>query len=125
MSFEISGCKFFHLPIGNAAGPANTSNPFVSEPASRPAVSGVFNHKGFVAVRRDSGLISHAVNRLDAMQQPFARRPKFYFFNQSKQFNPFAVEALSGLFSWFILCHDDNSPGNELKAKSSEIRKLF
>jgi hypothetical protein len=60
-------------------------------------------------VRRDPGLISHAVNCLDPVQQPFTRRPEFYFFNQSKQFNPFAVEAFSRLFSWFFLCHDVNS----------------
>jgi hypothetical protein len=108
MSFKISGGIFFHLPIGNTAGPANAPKPFVSEPASRPAVSGVFNHKGFVTVRRDAGLIPYAVNRLNSMQQPFARRPEFYFFNESKQFNPFTVVALSGLFSWFILCHDVN-----------------
>ena len=118
MSFKISGCKFFHLPIGNTAGPANTSNPFVSEPTCCPAVSGVFDYKGFVTVRRDPGLISHAVNRLNSMQQPFARRPEFYFFNESKQFNPFTVVALSGLFSWFILCHDVKSPGNGLEAGS-------
>src|SRR5210317_603447 len=110
MSFKISGCKFFHLPIGNTAGPANTSNPFVSEPTRRPAVSGVFDHKGFVTVSRDAGLISHAVNRLNSMQQPFARRPEFYFFNESKQFNPLTVVAFSRLFSWFFLCHDVNSP---------------
>ena len=111
MSFKNGGCIFFHLPIGNAAGPANAPKPFVSEPASRPAVSGVFYHKGFVTVRRDPGLISHSVNCLDPMQQPFAGRPEFYFLNQSKQFNPFAIESFSGLFSWFILCHDVKSPG--------------
>ena len=76
-------------------------------------------------MRRDPGLISHAVNRLNSMQQPFARRPEFYFFNEPKQFNPFAIEALSRLFSWFFLCHDVKSPGNGLEAKSSEIRELF
>ena len=57
-------------------------------------------------MRRDPGLISQAVDGLDPMQQPFTRRPEFYFFNQSKQFNPFTVEAFSRLFSWFFLCHD-------------------
>ena len=108
MSFKIGGCKFLHLPVGNTAGPANTSNPFVSEPTRRPTVSGILDHKGFVTVRRDAGLISYAVNCLDPVQQPFTRRPEFYFFNESKQFNPFAIEAFSRLFSWFFLCHDVN-----------------
>ena len=103
MTFKIGGRIFFHLPIGNAAGPAHSLKPFVSEPACRPAVSGISNHKGFIAVGQNPGLISDSVNRLNTMQQTFARRPEFYFFNQSKQFNPFAIEALSGLFSWFIL----------------------
>ena len=112
MSFKISGWIFFHLPVGNAAGPANAPKPFVSEPACRPAVSGVFNHKGFVAVGYDPGLISDSINRLNSVQQPFARRPEFYFFNEPKQFNPFAVEAFSRLFSCFFLCHVVKSPGN-------------
>ena len=106
MAFKIGGCVFFHLPIGNATGPAHSFKPFVSEPACRPAVSGIFNHKGFVAVGYDPGLISDSVNRLDSMQQPFARRPEFNFFNESEKFNPFSIEALHRLFSWFLVCHD-------------------
>ena len=106
MTFKIGGCVFFHLPIGNTTGAAHSPKPFVSEPACRPAVSGVFNHKGFVAVSCNPGLISDSVNRLNSMQQPFARRPEFNFFNESKEFNPFAIEAFSGLFNWFLLCHD-------------------
>ena len=118
MSFKISGREFFHLPFGNATVPAHAPKPFVSQPACRPAVSGVFNHKGFVAVGCDPGLVSDAVNRLNSMQQPFARRPELYFFNESKKFNPFAIETFSGLFSWFLLSHDIKSPGNGLEAGS-------
>jgi hypothetical protein len=114
MSFKISGREFFHLPFGNATVPAHAPKPFVSQPARRPAVSGIFNHKGFVAVGCDSRLISDSVNRLNSVQQPFARRPELYFFNESKKFNPFAIEAFSGLFSWFLLSHDIKSPGNGL-----------
>jgi len=110
MSFKIGGIVFFHLPIGNAASPAHALKPFVSKPARGPAISGIFNHKGFVAVGYDPGLISDPVNGLNSMQQPFARGPEFYFFNEPKKFNPFAIEAFSGLFSWFILCHCLKSP---------------
>ena len=112
MTFKIGGRIFFHLPIGNAAGPAHSLKPFVSEPACRPAVSGISNHKGFIAVGCDPGLVSDSVNRLNSMQQPFARRPEFNFFNKSKKLNPFAIEAFSGLFSWFLLCHDIKPPGD-------------
>jgi hypothetical protein len=114
MSFKISGREFFHLPFGNATVPAHAPKPFVSQPARRPAVSGIFNHKGFVAVGCDPGLVSDSVNRLNTMQQPFARRPKLYFFNESKKFNPFAIEAFSRFFSWFLLSHNSKSLGNGL-----------
>jgi len=117
MSFKIGGIVFFHLPIGNAASPAHALKPFVSKPARGPAISGIFNHKGFVAVGYDPGLISDSVNGLNSMQQPFARRPEFYFFNEPKKFNPFAIEAFSGLFSWFILCHDINPSNDGLKKR--------
>ena len=50
MTLKIGGRVFFDLPIGDATRPAHALKPFVSEPAGRPAVSRVFNHKGFVAV---------------------------------------------------------------------------
>ncbi len=106
MAFKISRRVLFHLPIGNTTGPTRALEPFVSEPACRPAVSGVSNHKGFVAVGCDPGLITDTVNRLNPVQQPFARRPEFYFFNESKKFNPFAIVSLHGRFSWFLLCHN-------------------
>ena len=112
MSFKISGREFFHLPFGNATVPAHAPKPLVSQPSRRPAVSGIFNHKGFVAVGCDSRLTSDAVNRLNSMQQPFARRPELYFFNESKKFNPFAIEAFSGFFSWLLLSHNIKSPGD-------------
>jgi len=102
VAFKKGGCVFFHLPIGYTTGAAHALKPFVSDPARRPAVSGVFNHKGFVAVSCNPGLISDSVNRLNSMQQTFARRPEFYFFDESKKFNPFAIKALS----WFLFCHD-------------------
>ena len=108
----MGGIVFFNLPIWNAAGPAHALEPFVSEPACRPAVSGVPNHKGFIAMGYDPGLISDSVNGLNSMQQPFARRPEFYLFNESEKFNPFTIKAFSRLFSWFLLCHDIKSPSN-------------
>ena len=110
MTFKIGGCVFFHLPIGNATSPTHALKPFVSEPACRPAVSGISNHKSLVAVSYDPGLISDSVNRLNSMQQPFARRPEFYFFDESKKFNPFAIEAFSRFFCRFLLCHNLKSP---------------
>jgi hypothetical protein len=55
------------------------------------------------------GLISDTVDRFYSTQQSFARRPEFYFFDESKKFNPFAIEAFSGL----LLCHDFKSPGDD------------
>ena len=114
MTLKIGGRVFFDLPIGDATRPAHALKPFVSEPACRPAVSRVFNHKGFVAVGYDPGLISHPVNRFNSMQQPCARRPEFYFFNEPEKFNPFAIEAFGRLFCWFFLFHS---------IKASEINK--
>ena len=113
MTFKIGGRVFFHLPIGNAAGPAHALKPFVSKPTCRPAVSGISNHKGFIAVGQDPRLISDSVNRLNSMQQPFARWPELNFFNQSKKFNPFAIKAFGGLFSWFLPSHDIKPPGDD------------
>ena len=106
MAFKIGRGVFFHLPIRDPTGPAYPSEPFVSEPACRPAIPGVSDHKGFVTVGCDPGLIANSVNRLNSMQQPFARRPELYFFNESKKFNPFTIISLHGRFVWFILCHD-------------------
>ena len=113
MTFKIGGRVFFHLPVGNATGTADSLKPFVSEPACRPAVSGISNHKGFIAVGHDPGLISDSVNCLNSMQQTFARRPEFYFFNESKKFDPLAIVAFGRLFSWFLFYHDIKSPGND------------
>ena len=117
MAFKIGRRVFFNLPIGNTTGPAHAPEPFVPEPACRAAVSGISNHKGFIAVGCDPGLVSDSVNRLNSMQQPFARRPEFYFFNEPKKFNPFAIEAFSGLFSWFILCHYIDPSNDGLKKR--------
>jgi hypothetical protein len=46
----------------------------------------------------DPRLIAESVNRLDPMQQPLARRPKLYFFNESKKLNPFAIVPFHGWF---------------------------
>jgi len=72
MAFKISRRVLFHLPIRNTTGSARAPEPFVSEPACRPAVSGVPNHKGFVAMGCDPGLITDTVNRLNPVQQTFA-----------------------------------------------------
>ena len=98
MAFKIGRRIFFHLPIRNPTGPANAPKPFISEPARGPAVSGVSNHEGFVAVGGDPRLIADSVNRLNPMQQPLARRPKLYFFDESKKLNPFAIVPFHGRF---------------------------
>ena len=121
MTFKISGRVFFHLPVGDTTGPANSRKPFISKPARRPAVSGVSDHKRFIAMGCDARLISHSVNRLNSMQQPFARRPELYFFNESKKLNPFTIVSLGGLFIWFLFCHSVRSPGYGLEAGSPEI----
>ena len=81
MAFKSGGRILGHFPVGNTANTTDSPEPFVSEPASRPAVSGISDQKGLVAVRRNSGLVPQKLNGLDSMQQPPPRGPEFNLIN--------------------------------------------
>ena len=98
MTFEPGRGILRQFPFGYTTSPADPIKPFVSKPARRPAVSGIGDHKRFIAMGRDTALIANYLNCLDSVQQPFARRPKFDFFNKPKKFHPFAVVAFGRLF---------------------------
>jgi len=98
MPAEMGRCIFFQLPLGHTAGRANPFKPLVAKPSRSPAVSGVADHESFVAVGGDPGLIAHGFNRLDAVKQPFARRPDLDFCDQPEQLHPFSVKASLGRF---------------------------
>ena len=66
---------FLQFPLGQAAGRANPLEPFVAQPSRGPAVSGVVDHEGFVAVGGDPGLIPKLLDRANSMQDPFSGRP--------------------------------------------------
>ena len=54
---------------------------------------------------RNSCLVTYYVNRLNAVQQAFARRPEFYFIDEPKELHPFAVVAFNRLFGWYFFSH--------------------
>ena len=96
MAPEMRGGVFFQLPLGHAAGRADPFEPFVTQPSCRPAVSGVVDHEGFIAVGGNAGLVTRDFDGLDAVQQPFARRPDLDLVDQPEQRHPFAIEASLG-----------------------------
>lgn len=67
MAFKLSGRVFFQLPIRNTADSANPLEPLVSEPPGSPAVSGVVDDEGFIAVGGNLGLVSEYFDGFDAM----------------------------------------------------------
>ena len=111
MTFEIRRRVFFHLPVGNAAGPADARKPFVPQPARRPAVSGISDYERFIAMGRDPRLIAHLLDRFDAMKQPPARRPELYFVDQPKKLDPFAIVTFGGFFFRFSFFQGIKSQG--------------
>ena len=64
MTFELCGRVFFEFPVRHTACAAGTIEPFVAKPSGSTAVSGVVRHEGFIAVGRDTGLVTHDVDGL-------------------------------------------------------------
>ncbi len=75
MTFKSGGCVFIQLPFGNPASSADPFEPFVSEPAGGPTVSGVVYHESLIAVRCNLRLVPHLFNCFDAVQNSCSRRP--------------------------------------------------
>ena len=72
---ELGGGIFLQLPLGHTAIRTDAREPFVSQPARGPAVAGIVDQEGLVAVGGDPGLVAENLDNLDAVQQAFARRP--------------------------------------------------
>ena len=71
MTLELCGRVFFQLPVRNPANAANAFKPFIPEPPNGAAISGIIDNEGFIAVRRDFGLISDFANGFNAVQYAF------------------------------------------------------
>ncbi len=67
MAFKLGRGIFLQLPVRNSANPTDALEPFVSEPAGGPAVSGIADDKCFITMGGNLSLIPHFLNRLDAM----------------------------------------------------------
>jgi len=65
MALELGGRIFSEFPLGNAANSARPFEPLVSQPAGGPAVSGIGDDEGLVAMGRNPGLIAHDLDLLD------------------------------------------------------------
>ena len=114
------GGIFFHLPVRDATGTARSFEPLVPEPPGSPAVPGVVDHEGPVAVGCDPGLITHLFDGADAMQHPPARWPQLDLFDQPEQLDPLSIEAFLrgfGLFAHSILFY---SPSAALEARRTQ-----
>jgi len=68
MAFKSGGCVFFQLPFGNSAGSADPFEPFVSEPAGSPTVSGVVYHESLMAMGCNLRLVSHFFNGFNTVE---------------------------------------------------------
>ena len=81
MTLKLCRRVLCQLPFRNTADAAGTGKPFVTEPAGRPAVSGVRDQKHLVAMGCNSGLIAENVDGLDAMQHTPAGWPELDLIN--------------------------------------------
>ena len=71
MPLKLGGRILLQLPIRYAADTANAFKPFIPEPPNGAAISGIIDNEGFIAVRRDFGLISDFANGFNAVQYAF------------------------------------------------------
>jgi hypothetical protein len=110
MAFEVGGRIFGEFPIGNAADTAGSFEPFVSKPAGGSTVSGIGDHKGFVAMGRNPGLVPHDLDCFDSVQQPPTRWPEFDLLDQSKDLDSLSVVAPDRLFDCLLIGQNANIP---------------
>jgi hypothetical protein len=64
---ELGGRIFRQFPVGNTANTTGPFEPFISQPAGCPAVSGIGDQKGLVAMSSNSGLIADDIDCPDSM----------------------------------------------------------
>ena len=106
MTLKAGGCVFFQLPLGNSAGTADPFEPFVSEPAGGPTISGIIYHESFMAVGCNLRLVAQLFNCFDTVKNSCSRRPQFNFINEPEQLHPFAIKAFDRYFDFCIFNHD-------------------
>jgi hypothetical protein len=107
MALELGGRILLQFPVRYAAHTANVFKPFIAEPAGGPAVSGIVDDEGFIAVRGNFSPVPNFVNGLDAMQYTLAGRPQFDFINQPKKLDPFAIKPFSRFLNFFSAGHSE------------------
>ena len=108
MTSELRGCVFFEFPVRHTACATGAIEPFVAKPSGSAAVSGVVGHEGFIAVGRDAGLVTHAVDGLYTVQKTASGGPELYFLDQAEQLHPFTVKS----FGWFFPFLHNKAPTN-------------
>jgi hypothetical protein len=110
MALEVGGRIFFELPLGNTADTARPLEPLVSKPAGCPAVSGIGNYEGLVAMGRNPGLITCDIDGLDSVQQPATRRPELDLIDQSKDLYSLSIVTSGRLFIFLLISQDERIP---------------
>ena len=75
MTPELCGCIFFEFPLRDTAGATGAIEPFIAKPSCCPAISGVVYHECFIAVGRDTGLITHDVDGFDTVEETTSGGP--------------------------------------------------
>ena len=68
MALEVGGRILGEFPVGNTANTASPLKPLISKPAGCPAVSGIGDDEGLVAMGRNPGLVTRDVDGLDSVQ---------------------------------------------------------
>ena len=93
MALEVGGRIFGEFPVGHTANTAGSFEPFVSKPPCSAAVSGVVYHERFVAVRCDTGLVTHYIDRFNTVKDAASGGPELYLLDQTEKLDPFAVKS--------------------------------
>lgn len=85
----------FQLPLGDGAFLAAGVDPLVAQPAGRPAVFGVSDQEGAVAVGGYLGVVlPHLPEKFNSVQGARTGGPKLYFLDQPEKIYPLAVISL-------------------------------
>ena len=101
MTPELRGCVFFQFPVRDTAGRADSVEPFVSKPPCSAAVSGVVYHERFVAVRCDTGLVTHYIDGFYTVKDAASGGPELYLLDQTEKLDPFAVKSFGRFLLFF------------------------